>query len=111
MRSSPPAPRSTPPASPPRTLEARAGSRPTAVLGPAQAAGSGYLTLWPSSEAQPTASNLNLDASGQTRANLATTKEVSCVDSGLNTFLSTSAHVIYDYIGFYGTEALLTSTC
>lgn len=76
-----------------------------------QASGPGYLTLWPSSESQPTASNLNLDASGQTRANLATTKHDSCVDRGLSTFLSTSAHVIYDYIGFYGTEALLTRTC
>jgi len=76
-----------------------------------QSTGSGYLTLWPSSEAQPNASNLNLDAAGQTRANLATTKEVSCVDTGLNTFLSTSAHVIYDYIGFYGTERLLGATC
>jgi hypothetical protein len=64
----------------------------TAPVGP------GYLTVWPTGEGRPLASNLNYTA-GQTRANQVTVK----VGAGgaVNLFAQTSTDVVVDIMGWY----------
>lgn len=64
----------------------------TAPVGP------GFLTVWPTGEGRPLASNLNYTA-GQTRANQVTVK----VGAGgaVNLFAQTSADVVVDIMGWY----------
>ena len=58
----------------------------------------GFLTAWPGG-ARPTASNLNVDAAGQTRANLVTVPVAS--DGTVQIYTLTSAHVVADVLGWF----------
>ncbi len=67
------------------------------VTGPTQ---SSFLTIWPSDEPRPTASNLNFSA-GQTVPNLVTVKVG--FDGNVKVYNAVgSTHVIFDVVGWYG---------
>jgi hypothetical protein len=63
------------------------------------AAGGGFVTMYPCAESRPTTSNLNIDRAGQTIANAATVRldgngEV-CV------FVSVATHIVLDVAGYH----------
>jgi hypothetical protein len=64
-----------------------------------EAAGAGYVTVWPADQPRPEASNLNLTASGQTRANLVTVP-VSATGR-VSLYAERGAHLIADVAGYY----------
>ncbi len=73
------------------------------VTGPSQG---GWITAWPSGEAQPNVSNLNFSA-GQTVPNLVTVK--TGANGKINLFNSTGAsHVIADIAGYYTSKAAVS---
>jgi hypothetical protein len=59
----------------------------------------GYVTVWPSGAPQPVASNINLDAAGQTRPNLVTVQPAS--DGSISLYTSGGAHLLADVAGYY----------
>ncbi|MCB0997442.1 MAG: peptidoglycan DD-metalloendopeptidase family protein [Acidimicrobiales bacterium] len=64
-----------------------------------EAAGAGYLTVWPTGATKPIASALNLAAPGATRANAAI---VSLSGTGsVSLFAATDAHVVADVVGYF----------
>jgi Tol biopolymer transport system component len=63
------------------------------------ATAAGYVTVWPSDVPMPLASNLNLDAVGQTRPNLVTVEPGS--DGSISLYTSSGAHLIADVAGYY----------
>jgi LPXTG-site transpeptidase (sortase) family protein len=110
------------PVSPDRLLDTRSGARPGAgavvsvpVTGRAgvgsnatavvvnvtatAAAGPGYVTVFPSGSAVPTASNLNLAAAGATIANLVTVPVGA--NGAVSLFTDAGTHLIVDVFGWY----------
>jgi hypothetical protein len=67
-----------------------------------QPTASSVLTVWPSGEPQPNASNLNYVA-GQTVPNLVVVKVGAGGKVNLRNY-SGSTHVVADVVGWYGTE-------
>ena len=61
--------------------------------------GPGYVTAWPSSTAQPTTSNLNVEFVGQTRANHAIVPVGP--DGAINLFTLAGTHLIVDVFGWF----------
>jgi archaellin len=68
--------------------------------------GSGWLTVFPTGDAKPNASNLNF-SSGQTIANLVTAKVGS--DGTVSIFTPTTAHVIVDVAGWFPSSGGFTA--
>jgi hypothetical protein len=69
------------------------------------ARGSGYMTVWPTGESRPNASNLNF-VGGQTIANLVIGKVGA--DGSVSTFSSASTHVIVDVAGWFAPNSGFT---
>lgn len=105
-----------------RLLDTRGGARPEAggtltvpVQGVAGSPGSatavvlnvtvtdpaapGFTTVWPSGRARPTASSVNTDAAGQTRAALVTVPVGA--DGSVSIFTERGSHVVVDAVGSY----------
>ncbi len=70
-----------------------------------QAAGGGYVTVFPSGTPQPTASNLNTERVGHTIPNLVTVRLGS--DGRVAMFTAMGVHLIADVFGYY--EPMLTT--
>ena len=109
-------------AGPQRLLDTRTGTKPAAgsttvlaVLGQqgvpssgvsavvlnvtgTEATAAGYVTVWPEGTA-PTASNLNLERAGQTRANLVTVPVGS--DGSVRLYTQSGVHLIADVFGYF----------
>ena len=68
-----------------------------------KSSGPGYLTVWPTGQAQPSTSNLNVDHVGQTRPNMVIVPIGA--DGKISIFQQTSADVIVDVVGFFTPEA------
>ncbi|MFN8020112.1 MAG: intradiol ring-cleavage dioxygenase [Acidimicrobiales bacterium] len=107
---------------PVRVLDTRSGTKPAAgetvtmaVLGQAgvpssgvsavvmnvtatEATAAGYVTVWPDGS-RPTASNLNLESAGQTRANLVTVPVGA--DGSVRLFTQSGTHLVADLFGWY----------
>ncbi len=84
-------------------------STPTAAvfnLTATETSGWGYVTAWPEG-AMPTASSLNVDAAGQTRANLVTVPIGA--DGSIRLQSSMSTHLLGDLIGYYSPAASATA--
>ncbi|MCU1395001.1 MAG: Protocatechuate dioxygenase [Ilumatobacteraceae bacterium] len=62
------------------------------------ATAAGYVTVWPDG-ATPTASNINLEVAGQTRANLVTVPVGS--DGSVRLFSQSGAHLVADVFGWF----------
>ena len=65
----------------------------------AAATGPGYVTVWPSDRAQPTASNLNVTFSGQNIPNLVI--EAVSPNGTVSMFTQSGSHLIADVAGYY----------
>jgi len=63
------------------------------------AGSSGYVTLWPTGAAQPTASALSIERGGQTIPNLVTVPVGA--DGSISVFTSGATHIIVDLQGYY----------
>ena len=63
------------------------------------AAGPGYVTVWPAGKTQPVASSLNLEAAGQTIANLVTVGMGTARSVAF--FSSGGTHLVADLAGYY----------
>jgi len=63
------------------------------------AAGPGYLTVWPAGELRPLASNLNATFAGQTVANLVTVKLGA--GGAVDMYAQTGGHVVVDVAGWF----------
>ena len=63
-----------------------------------EATAAGYVTVWPEGTA-PTASNLNLERAGQTRANLVTVPVGS--DGSVRLYTQSGVHLIADVFGYF----------
>lgn len=80
------------------------------VVGPAAP---GYWTLWPTGQARPNASQLNVDDYISTYGgsvavpNLVT---VPVVNGGISVYSSAGGHVVVDLVGYYAPSATATST-
>lgn len=69
----------------------------------AQATAPGFITVWPSDQPQPTASNLNVTAAGQNIPNLVS---VSVGNTGsVSLYTQTGTHLVADIAGYYTGEA------
>ena len=65
----------------------------------AQATAPGYITVWPSDQPQPTASNINVTAAGQNIPNLVS---VAVSNSGtVSLYTQTGTHLVADIAGYY----------
>jgi protocatechuate 3,4-dioxygenase beta subunit len=63
-----------------------------------EATAPGFVTVWPDG-ARPTASSLNLDVAGQTRANLVTVPVAA--DGSVRIFTQTGTHLVADVFGYF----------
>jgi len=63
------------------------------------ATGPGFVTVWPSTAAQPTASNLNVEHAGQTISNLVTVQVGS--DGAVNLYTMAATHLVADVAGYF----------
>ena len=63
------------------------------------ATGPGFVTVWPATEPQPTASNLNIDRQGQTISNLVTVQLGS--DGAVNLYAMAATHLVADVAGYF----------
>jgi hypothetical protein len=64
-----------------------------------ESAGAGYVTVWPTGQAQPTASSLNLDRPGQTIPNLVIVPVGS--DGKISMYTNVSVHLLADVAGWF----------
>ena len=64
-----------------------------------ESGGKGFVTVWPSGEAQPEASNLNVERAGQTIPNLTVVQLGT--DGAVNLFAQSGAHLIADVSGYF----------
>jgi catechol 2,3-dioxygenase-like lactoylglutathione lyase family enzyme len=71
------------------------------------ASAEGYVTVWPLGTKQPQASNLNLEATGQTRPNLVTVQVGA--DGAVSIFTSGGTDLIADVAGYYSFAGNATS--
>jgi hypothetical protein len=63
------------------------------------ATGAGFVTVWPSTAARPTASNLNLEHAGQTISNLVTVQLGD--DGAVSLFAMTATQLVADVAGYF----------
>jgi hypothetical protein len=63
------------------------------------ATGPGFVTVWPATEPQPTASNLNVERQGETISNLVTVQLGS--DGAVNLYALTATHLVADIAGYF----------
>ncbi len=61
--------------------------------------GPGFVTVWPATEPQPTASNLNIDGAGQTISNLVTVQLGS--DGAVSLYALPATHLVADVAGYF----------
>jgi hypothetical protein len=67
----------------------------------------GYVTVWPTGTAVPTASNVNVEQPGQTRPNLVTVQIGA--DGSVSLFTDTGTHLLADLAGYYTVKAAATA--
>ena len=68
----------------------------------------GYLTIWPSGQAQPLVSTLNSD--GRVKANAAIVP-AGAADQGVSVFVSDATHVIIDIDGYFVPDGTARHRC
>lgn len=64
-----------------------------------EAAGAGFVTVWPSDQQRPLVSALNLPGTGATRANA--TLAPLAANGSISVFANTDTHVVADVVGYY----------